>query len=58
MQRGVNEVLVESVLKEALIRLNAEINQNPDLADEVIYKLRVVLIAVNQVGLKSQRRVF
>lgn len=38
IQRGVNEVLVESELKDALIRLNPEINQNPTLADEVIYK--------------------
>ncbi len=51
IQRGVNEVLVESELKDALIRLNPEITQNPALADEVIYKLRAVFLAVNQVGL-------
>lgn len=51
LQRGINEVLVETELKEALIRLNPEIAANPNLADEVIYKLRAVLIAVNQVGL-------
>ncbi|MEZ4824966.1 MAG: HsdR family type I site-specific deoxyribonuclease [Bacteroidia bacterium] len=51
IQRGVNEVLVESELKAALIRLNPEITQNPSLADEVIYKLRAVFLAVNQVGL-------
>ncbi len=49
--RGVNEVLVEAELKAALIRLNPEISQNPALADEVIYKLRAVFLAVNQVGL-------
>lgn len=49
--RGVNEVLVEPELKDALIRLNPEIRQNPALADEVIYKLRAVLLMVNQVGL-------
>jgi len=49
--RGINEVLVESALKEALIRLNPEISRNHTLADEVIYKLRAVLIAVKQVGL-------
>ena len=43
IQRGVNEVLVESELKTALIRLNPEITQNHALADEVIYKLRAVL---------------
>jgi type I restriction enzyme, R subunit len=51
LQRGINEVMVESELKEALIRLNPEITQNPTLADEVIYKLRAVFLAVNQVGL-------
>src|SRR4030042_6925745 len=51
IQRGINEVLVESELKVALIRLNPEITQNPALADEVIYKLRAGLMAVNQVGL-------
>ncbi len=35
IQRGVNEVLVESELTAALIRLNPEISQTPALADEV-----------------------
>ena len=51
LQRSVNEVLIERELREALIRLNPEIGLNPELAVEVIYKLRAVLIAVNQVGL-------
>ncbi|GGG15533.1 DEAD/DEAH box helicase [Dokdonia pacifica] len=51
LQRSVNEVLIESDLKVALIRLNPEITANPDLADEVIYKLRAILISVHQVGL-------
>lgn len=51
LNRGVNEVLVETELKDALIRLNPEIAANNDLADEVIYKLRAILIAVNQTGL-------
>ncbi|AFL81139.1 type I site-specific deoxyribonuclease, HsdR family [Aequorivita sublithincola DSM 14238] len=51
LQRGVNEVLLENELKEALIRLNPEITQNPNLADEVIYKLRAILLSVNQTGL-------
>ena len=58
IQRGVNEVLVESALKEALIRLNPEITQNPALADEVIYKLRAVFLAVNQVGLVKTNEEF
>lgn len=51
LKRGINEVLVEPDLKAALIRLNPEISQRPELADEVIYKLRAILISVNQVGL-------
>ena len=58
IQRGVNEVLVESELKDALVRLNPEIAANPDLADEVIYKLRAVLIAVNHVGLVKANEEF
>jgi type I restriction enzyme R subunit len=51
LQRSVNEVLIETDLKAALIRLNPEITRNPDLADEVIHQLRAILISVHQVGL-------
>jgi type I restriction enzyme R subunit len=51
LNRGVNEVLDEVELKAALIRLNPEISKQNELADEVIYKLRAILISVNQVGL-------
>jgi type I restriction enzyme R subunit len=44
-------VLVETELKSALIRINPEIAINPERADEVIHKLRAILISVNQVGL-------
>jgi type I restriction enzyme R subunit len=56
--RGINEVLVESVLVKALIRLNPEIEANPNLADEVIHKLRAILISVNQVGLVKANEEF
>ena len=51
IDRGVNEVLVESELRRALIRINPVIQKNPELADEVSYKLRAILISVNQTGL-------
>lgn len=51
LQRGVNEVILESILKSFLIKLNPEIKRNPDLADEVLYKLRTILLSVHQVGL-------
>lgn len=58
LERGVNEVLVESQLKEALIRLNPEIAERHERADEVIYKLRAILISVNQVGLVKANEEF
>ncbi|MCW7493561.1 type I restriction endonuclease subunit R [Leptospira sp. 2 VSF19] len=51
LQRSVNEVLLEEELKAALLRLNPEIQQRPELAEEVIYNLRDILISVNQIGL-------
>lgn len=51
LNRSVNEVLLEDVLKTALISLNPEIAQKNELADEVIYKLRAILISVNTKGL-------
>ena len=56
--RSVNEVLVEEELKEALIRLNPEIGQQPERADEVIYKLRAILLSVNQIGLVRANEAF
>ena len=58
INRGVNEVIVETELKEALIRLNPEISEKEDLADEVIYKLRAILISVNQIGLVKANEEF
>lgn len=58
LERSVNEVLVEADLKQALIRLNPEITEKEERADEVIYKLRAVLLAVNQVGLVKANEEF
>lgn len=58
LNRGVNEVLLESTLKASLIKLNPEIAAKPELADEVIYKLRAILISVNQVGLVKANEEF
>ena len=51
LKREITEVLVETELKAALIRINPEIAVLPDRADEVIHKLRTIIISVNQVGL-------
>lgn len=58
LSRGVNEVLLESELKASLIKLNPEITANPDLADQVIHRLRAILISVNQVGLVKANEEF
>jgi type I restriction enzyme R subunit len=51
LQRAITDVLVENELKQALCRLNPAIASQPDKADEVIHKLRAILITVNNVGL-------
>jgi len=51
LPRAENEVFVIKDLIEALIRLNPEIAEQPDRAEEVIYKLRAALYAVRSDGL-------
>lgn len=51
LQRDITEVLLEKDLKDSLCRLNPVIASNPDKAEEVIHKLRAILITVNNVGL-------
>ena len=45
------DVLVETWVREALIRLNPEIAAQPDRADEVLYKLRAIVLSVRSDGL-------
>ncbi len=49
--RQIQEVLVEPWLRDALIRLNPEISAQPDRADEVLYKLRAIVLSVRSDGL-------
>jgi len=49
--RQPQDVLIESWVREALIRLNPEIATQPDRADEVLYKLRAIVLAVRSDGL-------
>ena len=49
--RQPQEVLVESWVRESLIRLNPEIAAQPDRADEVLYKLRAIVLSVRSDGL-------
>lgn len=45
LPRSTSDVLVESAVKDALVRLNPEIKAEPHKADEVIHKLRAILIS-------------
>ncbi|MCD6337373.1 MAG: HsdR family type I site-specific deoxyribonuclease, partial [Candidatus Marinimicrobia bacterium] len=49
--RDEGEVIVEKILKNALVRINPEIRALPERADEVIYKLRAIFLSVHDVGL-------
>jgi len=49
--RDISDVMLENELKSALCKLNPSISSNPERADEVINKLRAILITVNNVGL-------
>jgi type I restriction enzyme R subunit len=49
---------MESELKAALPRLNPKIALRNELADEAIYKLRAILLSINQVGLVKANEEF
>ena len=53
-----SDVMVEPMVKEALIRLNPEIAAEPSRADEVIYKLRTVILSVQPHNLVTQNELF
>ena len=53
-----SDVLIESQIKDALVRLNPEIKARPELSAEIIYKLRAILISVNQIGLVKANEEF
>ncbi len=58
VSRQPSDVLVESWLREALIALNPEIAAQPERADEVIYALRAILLAVGGDGLVQANKNF
>ncbi len=58
MPRKDSEVMVESMVKDALIRLNPEIAEEPSRADEVIYKLRSLILSVQPHNLIAQNEMF
>jgi len=51
LPRQTHEVFVEPWVRDALVRLNPEIAADPDRADEVLYKLRALVLSVRTDGL-------
>ena len=58
LSRQATQVLLEGELHAALCRLNPEIAAEPSRADEVIYKLRAILLSVQQSGLVRANEAF
>lgn len=58
LPREFSDVMVEPMVKEALIRLNPEIAEDPSRADEVIYKLRTLINSVQPHNLVTQNETF
>ena len=46
------------MVRDALIRLNSEIKARPDLADEVLYRLRTIPLSVQSEGLVRANELF
>lgn len=58
LSRSNTQILIEQKVKEALFRLNPMIKDNPDYADEVIYKLRAIIISSKYGGLIKSNEEF
>lgn len=52
------DVMVESMVKSALTRLNPEIEEEPSRADDIIYKLRSLILSTNANNLVTQNEEF
>ena len=58
LPRQYDDVIVEPLLKKALIKLNPEIAEEPTRADEVIIKLRSLILSVRPHNLVQQNEDF
>ena len=58
LPRQPQEVLVEAHLREALIRLNPSIAAQPDRVDDVLYRLRAIIMGVRDDGLVKANEEF
>ena len=58
LPREPQEALVEPYLREALIRLNPEIAANPSHAEDVLYRVRAIVMGVRSDGLVKANEEF
>jgi type I restriction enzyme R subunit len=58
LPRQPHEVFVEPFVHEALVRLNPEIAADPELADEVLHRLRAVVLSIRSDGLVKANEEF
>ena len=58
LPRQAHEILVEDHVREALIRLSPKIAAQPDRADDVLYRLRAILMGVRTDGLVKANEEF
>lgn len=58
LPRQHNDVMIEPMVKEALIRLNPVIAEEPSRADEVIYKLRSLILSTHDHDLVTRNESF
>ena len=58
LPRDYSDVMVEPMVKDALIRLNPEIAADPSRGDEVIYKLRTMMMHFSADNLVAQNETF
>lgn len=58
LPRQHSDVFVESMVRDALIRLNPEIKVQPERADEVLYRLRTIPLSVQSEGLVRANELF
>ena len=56
--RQYHEALVEDHLREALVRLNPQVAERPDRAEDVLYRLRAIIMAVRTDGLVKANEEF
>ena len=58
LSRQESEVMVEDSVRNALIRLNPEIKKDPSKAEEILYRLRAIILSVRGSGLVKTNEEF